>query len=50
MYTLCFEIAEKAAAETNDSLSENDELLSSWLETINEKNQLVRRESELIFM
>jgi len=30
--------------------ADEDELLSSWLETINEKNHLVRRESELVFI
>ena len=37
--------------DSNTSASvDEDELLSSWLETINEKNHLVRRESELVFM
>lgn len=35
---------------SQDSTNDDDELLSSWLDTINEKNHLVRRESELVFM
>jgi len=37
--------------DSNTSASvDEDALLSSWLETINEKNHLVRRESELVFI